>query len=268
MQRYFLYFAYDGTNYHGWQVQPNAVTVQQQIEYSLSLLLRVKTEVVGAGRTDTGVHARMMVAHFDDPRSEESRIEPLDCANLVYKLNKVLPPDISVYGIYPVVSDAHARFHATARTYYYYLYVEKNPFVRSYACRSHAMLDFQKMNKAATSLLRCDDFTSFSKLHTDAKTNLCRITKAEWSEVETGLWRFEITADRFLRNMVRAIVGTLMEVGRGKITVEDFAAIIEAKNRCSAGESMPGNALFLVDVVYPDKIFISGKAPMLHNIIK
>lgn len=262
MQRYFVYLAYDGTAYHGWQVQPNATSVQQVFSEALSLLLRYPTDIVGAGRTDAGVHARLMVAHFDDPRPEEIQHEsPLQPSFLATKLNRVLPPDISVYGIFPVKAQAHARFDATARTYHYFLSTAKDAFARHYACRMYGALDFSAMNEAADILRTVSDFTSFSKLHTDTKTNLCRVAEARWTPVSDTLWRFEITADRFLRNMVRAIVGTLVEVGRGKMSVEGFRQVISEKNRCAAGESMPANALFLVDVRYPDSVFIGENLP-------
>lgn len=242
--RYFITFSYDGTNYHGWQIQPNGISVQEVLQKALSLLLRQEVEVVGAGRTDAGVHARMMVAHF----TLEGPSPLLD--QLVYKLNKVLPHDIAVQKIEPVADDMHARFSATSRTYHYFVHTSKDPFLRAYSWRLPYPLDFEKMNEAAQILLGEHDFTSFSKTNTDTKTNLCTVTEARWEAVDTNSWRFTITANRFLRNMVRAVVGTLIEVGRGKLTVEGFRKVIEAQDRCSAGESVPGNALFLVDVSY------------------
>lgn len=245
--RYFVYLAYDGANYHGWQIQPNGNSVQETLQKGLSTLLRCPIEVVGAGRTDAGVHAKLMVAHFDG--------ENVDCSQLTYKLNKILPLDISIYKIVPVAADAHARFDATSRTYHYFVNLEKSPFSRAYSTRLFGSLDFIKMNEAAQVLMEYIDFTSFSKVNTDTKTNNCTITKAIWEEIEPGQWRFTITANRFLRNMVRAIVGTLIEVGRGKMTIDSMRKVIEAKNRCRAGESVPGNALFLVDIQYPEKCF-------------
>lgn len=245
--RYFVYLAYDGANYHGWQIQPNGNSVQETLQKGLSTLLRCPIEVVGAGRTDAGVHAKLMVAHFDG--------ENVDCSQLTYKLNKILPLDISIYKIVPVAADAHARFDATSRTYHYFVNLEKSPFSRAYSTRLFGSLDFNKMNEAAQVLMEYIDFTSFSKVNTDTKTNNCTITKAIWEEIEPGQWRFTITANRFLRNMVRAIVGTLIEVGRGKMTIDSMRRVIEAKNRCQAGESVPGNALFLVDIKYPEKCF-------------
>lgn len=255
MQRYFLYMAYDGTRYHGWQIQPNGSSVQETLQQALATLLRQPVPVTGAGRTDTGVHARLMVAHFDFEYAGEPE-KKIDGGWLTDKLNRLLPPDISVYKTVPVAADAHARFDALSRTYHYFVHVGKSPFLRAYSCRLFRMLDFEEMNRAAAVLREYTDFTSFSKVNTDTKTNNCRIMKAQWTETAPGEWRFEIQADRFLRNMVRAIVGTLVEVGRGKLTVEGFRRVIEGKDRCGAGESMPGHALFLVDVQYPDKCFM------------
>lgn len=250
MNRYFIYLAYDGENYHGWQIQPNGASVQETLRDALVTFLRdTSIEVVGAGRTDAGVHARLMVAHFDIDRE-------LDCNSVTDKLNRLLPPDISVYNVRRVKDDAHARFDATYRTYKYYITTRKDPFTRKYAWRVFQKLDFAKMNEAASTLFDYIDFTSFSKLHTDVKTNNCKIMHAEWTQCGDDEWVFTIQADRFLRNMVRAVVGTLVEVGRGKLTVEGFRKVIEEKNRCSAGSSVPGNALFLVDVGYPEDIFI------------
>ena len=242
--RYFIYLSYDGTNYHGWQIQPNANSVQAELMRGLSTLLRQDTEVIGAGRTDTGVNAKLMVAHFDT-------VSPLPSPEeLTRRLNRLLPPDIAIQRIVPVKDDAHARFSATARTYQYHVSDRKDPFSRHYTYHCPFALDYEKMNEAASHLFDYTDFTSFSKLHTDTKTNNCRIMYARW---ENGV--FTIKADRFLRNMVRAIVGTLIEVGRGAITIDDFCKIIEKKDRCAAGSSMPGNALFLTDIEYPEELF-------------
>ena len=249
-QRYFIYLAYDGTNYHGWQIQPNGISVQECLMKALATFLRREIEVIGAGRTDAGVHATLMVAHFDFEGDD------LDVELVADKLNRLLPPDISVYQVRRVKSDAHARFDATARTYKYYITTSKNPFNRQYRCRIHGNLDFKRMNGAAQELFGYSDFTSFSKLHTDVKTNICRITMAEWTQVDEVTWVFTIRADRFLRNMVRAIVGTLLEVGRGKMTVQDFKQVIELQDRGKAGTSAPGQALFLVNVEYPENLFI------------
>lgn len=252
--RYFITFSYDGTCYHGWQIQPNGVSVQEVLQNALSTLLRTSIAVVGAGRTDAGVHARMMVAHFDIVKQDSDCVSQaaseIDCGQLVYKLNKILPHDIAIQKVERVADDLHARFSATSRTYHYFIHTNKDPFLRAYSWQIYGMLDFRKMNEAAHILMDYSDFTSFSKVNTDTKTNLCTITEAHWDEIEPGVWRFTITANRFLRNMVRAIVGTLVEVGRGKLSLDGFKKVIEEKNRCSAGESVPGNALFLVDIKY------------------
>ena len=242
--RYFMRLGYRGASFHGWQVQPQDTSVQQVIEEAMATLLRVPTPVTGAGRTDAGVNARLMVAHFDT----EQPIKDAD--RLVRSLNALLPPDIAIYGITPVHDDAHARFDATSRTYKYFAVTHKDPFRYPLSWKCPPDLDFDLMNQAAARLLNYTDFTSFSKLHTDVKTNNCRITHAQWAQ-EGEQWVFTITADRFLRNMVRAIVGTLVEVGRHKMTVEEFCQVIERKDRCAAGTSMPGHALFLWDITYP-----------------
>lgn len=249
MFRYFIYFSYDGAAYHGWQVQPNAVTVQQVLEEALAKLVRQPVPLVGAGRTDAGVNAACMVAHGDFPAE-------VDCAQLVYKLNKILPPDIAVSDVRRVKDDAHARFDALSRRYNYRVVTAKSPFARRYACRVVPGVDFEAMNRAAELLYEYKDFTSFSKLHTDVKTNNCKVTHAVWRRVGEHEWVFEIEADRFLRNMVRAIVGTLLLVGRGKMDIDGFRAVIENKARGEAGDSAPGEALFLVNVEYPNDIFL------------
>ena len=247
--RYFIYLEFDGSAYSGWQIQPHSPSVQQTLEQSLALFLRQDVSVTGAGRTDAGVHASEMVAHFDLD-------EPQDCAWMQNKLNGILPADIAVHRIVPVKADAHARFDAIARTYKYYVTLNKSAFNRDYSWFLPNEPDFEMMNSAAEILMKTVDFTSFSKLHTDTKTNDCRVTEAKWEELPDGRWVFTITADRFLRNMVRAIVGTLMEVGRGKLTVDGFQRIIESKDRCSAGDSAPAQGLFLHKIVYPDNLFL------------
>jgi len=236
--------SYDGARYHGWQIQPNGASVEEVLEKALSTLTRENVDVVGAGRTDAGVNASGMVAHFD-LQAEVS------APDLLQRLNRFLPQDVAVHRIGPVADDAHARFSATARTYHYYVLQARNPFWNRYAYYVANPLDFNLMNETAKRLFDYTDFTSFSKLHTDVKTNNCRIMEAQWTEAEPGLWRFRIKADRFLRNMVRAVVGTLIDVGRGKISPEEFCQIIERKDRCSAGMSVPGKALFLHAVDYP-----------------
>ena len=249
MQRYFILFSYDGAAYHGWQVQPNARTVQQMLEEALTTLLRTPMTVVGAGRTDAGVNAASMVAHVDLP-------DNTDTVQLKYKLNRILPPDIAVSDILPVNRDAHARFDALSRRYCYYVSTAKSPFSRRYAYRLTGSVDFEAMNRAAALLPEYTDFTSFSKLHTDVKTNNCRIVQAQWRRLDENHWVFEIEADRFLRNMVRAIVGTLLMVGRGKMTLDGFRRVIEQKERCAAGDSAAAEALFLAEVKYPKEIYL------------
>ena len=244
IMRYFITLSYDGTRYHGWQIQPNGVSVQEKLEWALSTLLREEISVTGAGRTDAGVHARMMVAHFD-LRSQE-----LDCGQLAYKLNRLLPQDIAVQKLEAVSEERHARFSAKWRTYHYYIHTCKNPFLRAYSCEIHYPLDFAKMNEAGRRLMGYDDFGAFCKSGADVKTTLCQVTKAEWVQTSPVTWYFEITANRFLRNMVRAVVGTMVDVGRGRLTIEEFCKVIEGKRRTEAGESMPGNALFLEKIDY------------------
>ncbi|MDE5870514.1 MAG: tRNA pseudouridine(38-40) synthase TruA [Muribaculaceae bacterium] len=245
MARYFLRLAYRGAPFHGWQVQPNAVSVQGEIERALSVVLRIPVSIVGAGRTDTGVNARVMYAHFD-----YDGILP-DSRRLLVSLNRLVGRDIAIHAVLPVHDDAHARFDAVERMYKYFVTFEKTPFFYPMSWHCPNGLDIRRMNEAASILLKTDDFTSFAKLHSDSKTNICRVSKAEWAMVGDSAAVFTITADRFLRNMVRAVVGTLVDVGRGKLTLDEFRGIIERKNRCAAGQSMPGEALFLWDVRYP-----------------
>ena len=241
--RFFVTLSYNGQYYHGWQIQPSGDTVQERLQQALKLLLRSDIIVTGAGRTDTGVHARMMIAHFDFDTE-------IDCSQLTYKLNKLLPHDIAVSRVERVADDMHARFSATSRMYHYYLHTEKNPFLCRISCELHYTLDFKKMNEAAALLLEYSDFGAFCKAHADVKTTICHVTVAEWHQLSPTTWYFEIRANRFLRNMVRAVVGTLIDVGRGRITIDDFRKIIEGKRRTEAGESMPAHALFLEDITY------------------
>jgi tRNA pseudouridine38-40 synthase len=247
--RYFIYLEFDGSAYSGWQIQPHSPSVQQTLEEALALFLRQNVSVTGAGRTDAGVHASEMVAHFDLD-------EPQDCGWMRGKLNGILPQDIAVHRIVPVKADAHARFDATARTYKYYVTLNKSAFNRNYSWFLPNEPDFEMMNRAAEILMKTVDFTSFSKLHTDTRTNDCHVTEAGWEMLPDGRWVFTITADRFLRNMVRAIVGTLMEVGRGRLTIDGFQRIIDSKDRCLAGDSAPAQGLFLYKIVYPDNLFV------------
>ena len=244
MQRYFIKLAYNGTNYHGWQMQENAHTVQAEITEKLSLLLHDKVSIVGCGRTDTGVHARDFYAHFE---VNELKFSEKD---LAFKLNSFLPADIVIYDIYKVASDFHTRFSATSRTYRYYISLIKDPFSDKISYRFVGNLDVESMNKACFYLFDYTDFTSFSKLHTQTATNNCIIQHAQFEMVNNQLV-FTITADRFLRNMVRAIVGTLVEIGKGKMKPEEMKTIIEAKDRSRAGFSVPACGLFLERVQYP-----------------
>ncbi len=247
--RYFIYLSYSGRAYSGWQTQPNAPTVQETIEQGLATILRKPCSILGAGRTDAGVHARLMVAHLDlDMPLSEAQI-------LLDKLNRLLPPDIALHRIVAVKNEAHARFSATSRTYRYYVTTKKDPFAHNWKLKLYYDIDIAAMNEAAQALYDYIDFTSFSKLHTDVKTNNCRISWAKWEEVSEGEYVFTITADRFLRNMVRAIVGTLFQVGKGKMTLTEFRRVIEQKNRNLAGSSAPGHALFLEDITYPEELF-------------
>ena len=244
--RYFIFFGYDGTHYHGWQIQPNANSVQQELQHALSTILRKETEVVGAGRTDTGVHARHMAAHFDWALDKI----PMALDQLTYRLNRILPRDIAVQEVREVQPQMHARFSATSRTYHYYIHTRKDPFERHYSLQMNYPLDFEKMNEAAAHFLHHEDYAAFCKAGGDNKTTICHVTAARWVQTSPTTWYFEITANRFLRNMVRAVVGTLIDVGRGKITMEQFLDILHNGTRSDAGESMPGNALFLEDVGY------------------
>lgn len=250
MPRYFVTLSYNGRNYVGWQIQPNATSVQQVVQDALSVILRESVAVTGAGRTDAGVHARKMVAHFDWEG------DLFLAGDLVHKLNNFLPKDVSIADIRAVKPDAHARFSALSRTYSYHVTTQKDPFLHELTHRIYFHPDLQRMNVLCDVLKEYRDFTSFSKVHTDVKTNLCRIESAQWKQTESHAYLFTITADRFLRNMVRAIVGTLLEAGRGRIDERGFRRIIEARNRSVAGDSAPGHALYLEEVVYPDDIWL------------
>jgi len=248
MNRYFLEFSFMGSRYHGWQRQPNATTVQLLLEDSLTLLTGKHIPTTGAGRTDTGVHARHFTAHFESDHALFG--QP---ANFLYKINCVLPSDIAVKNLYRVKSEAHARFSAISRTYEYIIRTIKDPFDCGFAWYFTRPLDIYAMNHAASKLLETNDFTSFSKLHTDARTNLCQIMSAGW-HTEEGKLIFRVQADRFLRNMVRALVGTLVEVGLGKTDILSFSGIMDARDRSKAGFSVPAHGLYLVDIAYPDDI--------------
>lgn len=246
-QRYFVELSYDGTRYHGWQRQPNGLTVQEVLERDLSLIARENIKLTGAGRTDTGVHALVYYAHFD-----LETIYTSDFLNqLVFRINSLLPDDIAIHRIFLVDKDLHARFSAVSRTYRYCLATTRNPFRKAFTHYHFGPLDIALMNQGAGILKEYVDFTSFSKVDTDARTNNCLITNANW-DWEGNELVFTITADRFLRNMVRAIVGTLLLLGTGKITLNHFVRIIESKNRSEAGQSAPACGLILASVKYPD----------------
>ena len=249
--RYFLRFAYDGTAFHGSQRQPNGVTVQETMEQALAMIFREPIPLTFAGRTDAGVHAREMYAHFDINDNQSSIVN-----NLKFRLNGILPDSIAIYDIFRVTDDAHARFSAKRRTYEYHVIDHKDPFLLPYATRLRTPLDFVAMNEAARHLIGRQDFASFCRTHTDVKTTICDLTQAEWKELGNGHAVFTISADRFLRNMVRAVVGTLFQVGIGKITKEQFAEVIAQHNRCSAGDSAPAQGLYLTHIEYPKEIFI------------
>ncbi len=287
--RYFVFFSYNGTSYHGWQYQPNASSVQECMESAFRTLLRQPVTLTAAGRTDTGVHARLMTAHFDLPDSHF----PFSIFNFQFKLNGLLPSDISVERIVPVVPTAHARFDAISRTYEYWVTDVKNPFTQHLITYTRFHLDYDLMNRAAELLLHTDDFASFCKAHSDNKTTICHVRRAFWEERPLPFMHpygdhenplvfgesedpkhfnasvggsprarvpnahvFTIEADRFLRNMVRAVVGTLFEVGRGAMTIEQMQQAIRAHDRCAAGQSMPPDGLYLTDIRYPESIFL------------
>jgi tRNA pseudouridine38-40 synthase len=248
--RYFIFISYKGTSYHGWQVQPNSITVQKMLDDALSVVLNEQISTIGAGRTDTGVHALVFCAHFDSIDSELVKNK-----KLIFRLNSFLPKDISVNAIKKVFPDANARYSALSRTYKYYISRVKDPFSDSYSWFLHGDINILKMNEAAAILLNHSDFTSFSKLHSGAKTNICKIYEARWEETDSKII-FTIKADRFLRNMVRSIVGTIVDIGTGKTDITGFNDIIIARDRCRAGKSAPSKGLFLVDIEYPDEIFV------------
>ena len=285
MGRYFIHLAYNGASYCGWQTQPGLPTVQQTLEEALSTLLRQPIAVVGCGRTDTGVHASDFFAHYD-----YSGQWSVVSGQLVFKLNNLLPPDIVIYDIFPVADNAHARFDATARTYQYHVSDRRLPFRQGQYCRIYYKPDLDKMNEAARLLMGYDDFTSFAKLHTQVKTNICHLSEAHWDQVPVSSgqwpvasgqcatqdggsplvtnhwslatneyeWVFTIRSNRFLRNMVRSVTGTLLDVGRGKLSLDGLREIIEKKDRCAAGVSMPACGLFLTKVEYPWELKIEN----------
>ena len=248
--RYFIKFSYLGTDFHGSQRQPNGVTVQETMEQALAMIFREPIPLTFAGRTDAGVHAREMYAHFD------IGCQLPDAGHVCFRLNGILPDSIAIFDIYSVTDDAHARFSAVRRTYEYHIVDHKDPFLCQQATRVRPGLDFEAMNEAAQLLIGKQDFASFCRTNTDVKTTICDLTRAEWRELGNGHAVFTIAADRFLRNMVRAVVGTLFEVGRGKMTKEQFAEVITQHNRCAAGDSAPAEGLFLVQIDYPQELFL------------
>ena len=261
--RYFIRFAYDGTAFHGSQRQPNGITVQETMEQAFAMIFREEIPLTFAGRTDAGVHAREMYAHFDLPSQYPIGETPSNSPigrpippNLVFRLNGILPDSIAIFDIYPVTDDAHARFDAVRRTYEYHIIDHKDPFLCAQATRVRPGLDYAAMNDAAQLLIGKQDFASFCRTNTDVKTTICNLTHAKWRELGNGHAVFTITADRFLRNMVRAVVGTLFEVGRGKMTKEQFAEVIAQHNRCAAGDSAPAEGLYLTKVEYPKELFL------------
>ena len=246
LKRYFIQLSFNGTNYHGWQIQKNAVSIQSLITKGLSLLLKSEISIIGCGRTDAGVHAKEFFAHFD----MDKELDEKQRKELTNKLNRFLPKDIVIHQIFPVDASLHARFSAVSRTYKYYITQQKNAFTLDFSFHFPHELNIELMNKGAEILMKYTDFTSFSKLQSVTATNNCIIKSAKWEEID-GQLIFTICADRFLRNMVRAIVGTLMDVGQKKISLIDLKNIIHAKNRCSAGNSVPAAGLFLEKVEYP-----------------
>lgn len=249
--RFFIKFSYLGTDFHGSQRQPNGNTVQETMEKALAMIFREEVPLTFAGRTDAGVHAREMYAHFDIANSQ------LPIANnLVFRLNGILPNAIAIHALLPVTDEAHARFSATRRTYEYHIVDHKDPFLHTLATRVRPGLDFDAMNEAATHLIGKQDFASFCRSNTDVKTTICDLTRAEWQVLDNGHAVFTIAADRFLRNMVRAVVGTLFEVGRGKMTKEQFAEVISKQTRTAAGDSAPAEGLYLTQIDYPATLFL------------
>lgn len=247
--RYFIKLAYNGAEYHGWQIQDNALTVQQVITDAVRLIWKKDFKMIGCGRTDTGVNATRFYAHFDleDEQSQE------ELTDLAHRLNRYLPEDIVIFGIFPVPEKLHSRYDAISRTYEYHIHTFKDPFLTDSSWYLYGNMDLEMMNRACGILKEYEDFTSFSKFNEKRKTNLCTITEANWEKNGHKLI-FTITANRFLHDMVRAIVGTMVEVGKNKITLEDFRKIIESKDRCNAGESVPAKGLYLTRVVYPEGI--------------
>lgn len=260
IKRYFIKISFNGKNYFGWQIQKNAISVQALVNDALSKILRQDITVTGAGRTDTGVHAREYYAHFDSYDISEK----FTSEDLIYKLNSFLPKDISVIDIINVKADANARFDAISRTYCYYISLKKNPFNIDFAYSVYSKIDINRMNKACDILMEYTDFSCFSKSRTQTKTNNCKIFSANWN-CNGEILVFSITADRFLRNMVRAITGTMLDIGYGKTSINKFRSIIEGKNRSDAGYSVPANGLFLEKIEYPKEIFLPVSTSHRNN---
>ena len=250
MPRYFIRISYKGTQYHGWQVQPNAVTVQEKLNHALSTLFREQIETLGAGRTDSFVHASYFIAHFNT-----SKVDITDNPYIIHKINCILPTDITAYSIKPVSDATNARFDAISRTYNYFIHTSKSSFINEFSYHFKGVLNVDDIKKAIPTLFNHTDFTSFSKLHTDVKTNNCKIEAAEWIEYAPDQYVFVIKADRFLRNMVRAIMGTLIDIGKGKVVPEQLDKIISCKNRSLAGTSAPPQGLFLANIEYPESVY-------------
>ncbi len=247
-QRYFIHLCYKGTNYSGWQIQPNATTIQGELEQSLSTILNESIHLIGAGRTDAGVHAKSFYAHF------EANADNLkEKKHTIFRINNYLPRAIAIYDIFPVHNNAHARFDAISRIYDYTIIQKKDPFLDEYAYFLPYPLNIEKMNKAAEILCKEKDFQSFAKLHSSTKTFICNLQYARW-EKSGNIIKFSICADRFLRNMVRAIVGTIIEIGKERITMDTLKKIIKSKNRSEAGYSVPAKGLTLIDIEYPSDL--------------
>lgn len=248
-KRYIIEIEYDGTDFVGWQEQPKGRTIQETVQDRLSIILREEIKIVGAGRTDTGVHARGMVAHFDLSEGHQDKI-----SDAIYKLNRFLPHDILITSLREASPDFHARFSATSRTYKYYVTLVDSPFRKKFYTYIPQVTDFTAMNKAALYLMGEHDFTTFSKKHTDVHTHLCTVTEAKWTQIEQDVWVFQISANRFLRNMVRSITGTLLEVGQSKLSIEEFANKLKAQDRAQASNTAPATGLFLDSVSYPSEL--------------
>lgn len=246
--RFLLQLSYNGTSFHGWQRQNNAPSIQQEIEEKLTTIFQQNTAIVGCGRTDTGVHASQYFAHF------ETEIE-FDTSTLLHKLNSMLPQGVAAQGVSAITNNGHARFSATKRSYEYHITKVKNPFAADLAYKCNLQLDLNRMNKACAMMLGEKDFGCFCKANADNHTNICNVSEAKWIETDT-MFIFSISANRFLRNMVRAIVGTMLEIGQKKMSLEGFQTVLDSKDRTFAGPSVPPHGLYLTVVDYPSEIFL------------